>query len=324
MPQRTFFDGAALDSLIERERGVLSHREVRAVGLPASTFAYRIRAQGPWQRLLPGLVVTHNGPPTPRQRLLGALKYAGEDTVITGATALSLRQVRGAPRLGVVYVLVPHDHQIASTGFVIVERTRRMPAPAQVADVPCAPLPRATIDHCRREQSLDRGRAIIAEVVQRHGCSISELTAELREGSVRGSAMPRSVLKEIVLGVRAVSEAKARDTLRRLGVRQPDYYNCLLYDEITGEFIASPDGYYEDVGVAYEMDSMTFHLDPESYKRTQRRQRRMTSYGIHVLPVAPGDVESDPKGFGRSVADTLRSADGRSRPRVVVVPRSAA
>jgi hypothetical protein len=70
---------------------------------------HRIRPDGCWQRILPGVVLMHTGTPTTRERLLGCLAYAGEDAVITGAAALRLYGLRTAPPDGQVQVLVPHD-----------------------------------------------------------------------------------------------------------------------------------------------------------------------------------------------------------------------
>jgi len=323
MPRSKPFDEYGLQQIVRRDAGVVTHRELRELGLPSSTLCHRIRGNGPWQRLLPGVVLVYTGAPNLRQRLIAALKYAGDPAVLTGAAALHLNGFRSVPRVSDVSVLVSEDKQPASSGFVVVERTTRMPASYVVSGLPCAPLPRAVIDLSHRLQSVDEARAVIAESVQRHRCPLKELARELREGTVRGSALPRMVMREMTVGIRSVSEAHVRNTLRRFGVREPDVYNAMLYDPVTGEFIACPDGYYEDVGVALESDSMEFHLDPESYKRTQRRQRRMAAFSIIVVPIAPGDQTADPAGFAQSVEAALRAAAGRPAPLVRVGSRAA-
>lgn len=319
MPKRRPFDEYGFREIVRRDAGVVTHQELRDLGLASSTLCRRIGGSGPWQRLLPGVILTYTGQPNQRQRLTAALKYAGPPAVLTGGAALQLSSFRALPRLSNVLVLVPEAKQPASVGYVTIERTIRMPPLRKVSGLPCAPLPRAVMDHVRRLQSIDDVRAVMAEAVQRHGCAVPDLVTELRQGSVRGSALPRSVIREITVGIRAVSESKLRDTLRRFGVREPDFYNAMLYDPVTGAFIACPDGYYEDVGVALESDSMEFHLDPQSYKRTQRRQRLMASYGIIVVPTAPGDVATDPAGFARGVDTAVRAAEGRPAPLVRVV-----
>ena len=57
-----------------------------------------------------------------------------------------------------------------------------------------------------------------------------------------------------------------------------------------GELIAVPDAIWGHVMAALELDSMAWHLTPEAYKRTQRRQRLLIRLGVPVLPIAPDDA----------------------------------
>jgi hypothetical protein len=119
-----------------------------------------------------------------------------------------------------------------------------------------------------------------------------------------------------------VAEAKARAELLKRRIHQPEW-NVEVEDE-NGVFIAMPDGYWEDLAAALEIDSMRFHLSPQDYQRTQQRQRRMTSYGILVIPVAPTDIIDDPAAFGHMVERTLAAAALRPTPPVRVRRNRAA
>jgi hypothetical protein len=197
-----------------------------------------------------------------------------------------------------------------------------MPSSVERDGIAYATVARAVIDACRRIKRLDTVREIVAESVQSNKCSAKELLEELRHAQRRGSALPRRVLREIAAGIRSVAEAKAREWLRRAGVPEPDWNADLL--DTSGNWIASPDGYWEDVAVALEIDSMEWHLRPRLYKRTQRRQRRMASYNITVLPVAPGDIIDDPDAFVAEVIKTRSAARNRPLPDVRVRRKSAA
>jgi hypothetical protein len=98
-------------------------------------------------------------------------------------------------------------------------------------------------------------------------------------------------------------------------------WNLDLYTE-DGTFLGSPDGWYDDVGVALQIDSMEYHLRPELYKRTQRLLKGMTRLGILVLSIAPSDVDADPGDFISALADLRAQASLRPRPAVVAVRRS--
>ena len=88
MPRRKQINQNAVDAFLGHHNRVATHAELLDLGVPASTITYRIRHGGPWTRLVPGVIVAQSGRPTAHQRLLGAIKYAGPDAVVTGVAAL--------------------------------------------------------------------------------------------------------------------------------------------------------------------------------------------------------------------------------------------
>lgn len=63
MPRRTVsIDSAVLDASRARRAGVVRVSQLTAAGLAGSTLSYRFGPGGPWQRVLPGIAVLHNGP----------------------------------------------------------------------------------------------------------------------------------------------------------------------------------------------------------------------------------------------------------------------
>jgi hypothetical protein len=292
MARRTFTDVAALDALLRRRERVAHHAELMAIGMSRSTICWRIGVRGPWQRALPGVVIAHRGIPTRRERLLASLAYAGDGAVITGLPALREYGVpAAAKRAHAPHVLVPHRRQITSHGFVVIERTRRVPQPVVRQRLPLAPVARAVVDACRREDSLDGVRELVAEVVQQSLCSPDELLEEVRRAARQRTALSREVLREIAAGIRSVAEAKVRKALQRRGLPEMEW-NVELYTP-DGEFVGIPDGYWADVAVALQIDSMAWHLAPRQYRRTQQRRRTFDRHGVLVLSVAPTDALAD-------------------------------
>jgi hypothetical protein len=118
-PSRT--DPASLDAALRARERVLTHRVLRALGVPPATITRRIGPGGLWQRLLPGVpfhdhghgvVLAHLGTPTRRERLLGALSFAGPGALITGYDAARAQGIE-ARRTGCpVDVLVPEPRQL--------------------------------------------------------------------------------------------------------------------------------------------------------------------------------------------------------------------
>jgi hypothetical protein len=287
-------------------------------GVAPSTVSHRCRAGGPWQLLLPGIVLLHNGPPTRSDRRRAALLYAGPTSVLTGADALELHGMNRMPRpSGPVHLLVPADVRRAGSGRVLAERTDRLPVAAP-GRWPLAPEVRAVLDLVRRIRTRGEVRAAIAEVVQRGRCTPAELNTELAAGSRRGSALPREVLREVSDGVRSVAEAQARALLARSGLPQP-IWNPRLYDR-AGGFVAMPDAWFDDVGMAWEIDSLEWHLGPQDYARTLDRRAAMMSEGVVVVHHLPRKLTHDPMSVLRDLAANHAHAAKRPRPPLLARP----
>ncbi|MDV6295700.1 hypothetical protein QLG13_04230 [Rhodococcus aetherivorans] len=294
------------------DSGVVRDAVLRRVGVSGSAIHERCRPGGPWQRLLPGIVMLGNGPASARQRTIAAMKYVGDDAVLTGRSALGEHGLAGEQYD--VHVLLPANRRVQSAGFVLVERTTRIPDPLIRNGIRCAPIERALLDAARRCTTLDATRSLIASAVQRGAVSVAALQEELAEGSGRGSALPRRVLREVDANVHSVAEAKARELWERSGLPEMVFNRDVL--DSRGGFIARPDGWIDDVAMAWDIDSLAWHLSPKAYKDTLERRTRMQNAGIIVLPTIPSAVERSP----RRVVDDLRRhyelAASRPRPDV--------
>jgi hypothetical protein len=312
VPRLRLNDPAAVDDLLRLREGVVTHADLLAAGMALSTICTRIRRTGAWQRLYPGVVLAHNGRPSVRERLLGALAYAGEGAVLTGGCALRLYGLRSASGPMLVHVLVPHERHRQGRPGLVVERTRSAPEPRTRGGLPVAPPARAVVDACRNLESLDDVRELVAEAVQSGTCTIGELADALEQAARQRSALPREVLREVGAGVRSAAEARIRTVFDRHGLPQP-LWNWSLYTA-DGEFVGTPDGLWEKIGGAMQIDSMAWHLSPAFYKATQRRQRALTAHGVPVLVVAPGDVYADERGFVAQVREFLRRYAGSHLP----------
>lgn len=297
--------------------GVIRVAELTRLGVSDAAIAGRCKPGGAWQRLLPGIVMLGNGYPSPRQRTIAALMFCGRGSMVTGRAAMTQYGYRA--HSGDVQLLMPMHRRVQSTGFVIVERTVRLPTPLTRNGIDCAPLVRSVLDVARRCKTLDAARAIIAEVVQRGDVSVRDLSKELEAGSIRGSALPREVLREVDANVHSVPEAQARRLWQRSGLPEM-VFNREICDA-DGRFIAMPDGWVDSVAFAWDIDSLDWHLSPRDYRATVERRTRMQNAGIIVLPTVPSALRAEPE---RVIAD-LRAhfalAESRPRPRVSISAR---
>ena len=208
---------------------------LRAV--PERTVYQRCLEGGPWQRVLPGIVLLFTGHPTVDQLVHAALLLCGPDAMVTGVEACRRHGLRRGPaRRGdtersKIHVLVPASRQVRSVEFVHVERTCRLPAPVLRDGIPLAPLVRACTDAARRIRSaaevtelfVRRCAAQACARLPRCGRSSAQARGEappfpapslltLRRSAVSGGALRQAVVAE---------HGAARTVVERRGVRRP-------------------------------------------------------------------------------------------------------
>jgi hypothetical protein len=301
MPHSGKFNRAALTAILSRQYQVITRSQVLATGMTQSALVHRLRANGPWQRLLPGVFLAVTGAPTSEQRDIAALLYAGPESLLTGAAALRLWGVR-APHTSSIDVLIPESKQRKSAGFVRIRPTARMPEEVlTVGPRRFAPLARAVGDTTRSLSSLADVRALVATVVQQGKCTPAVLAAELEDGPIQGSALLRIAVGDVYAGTRSNPEADLHDLLRRAKLPLPEFNPRLYAGE---EFIGSPDAWWQYAGVAGEVDSNEYHLSPEDHERTLTRDTRMRMYSINVLHFTPRKIRTRPA----EVVAAIRSA----------------
>jgi hypothetical protein len=156
-------------------------------------------------------------------------------------------------------------------------------------------------------------RAIVADAVQRRTCTVSQLAAELRAGPTQGSTVLRAALEEVADGIRSIAEGDLRKLINNSGLPEPLYNPRLFVGDV---FLAQPDAWWAEAGVAAEVDSREWHLSPEGWQRTQVRHAAMSAHGILLLPYVPRRIRGD----GAAVIAEIRAAlvEGKRRPRLAI------
>lgn len=297
------------------QHGVLSREQALAIGLTKSGLRHRTRPSGPWRKLLPGVYLTSNGTATVQQMDTAAWLYACPDAFITGPAALRFHEIRG-PKVSCVDVLVPASRQVVSRSFVVVQRTRRLPRTwMQDGDVVYAPPARAVADTVRRLTQLSDARTVVASAVQLRRCTIDDIGSELRSRRHGHEELLRMVLAEVADGIRSAPEGDARELITKAGLPKPVYNPTLLW---RGKFLAKPDAWWPEAGVALEVDSVAFHLLPSDWRQTMQRHSRMTAAGIRVLHISPYQLRTQPE----VVVQLIRDALTTGRPAAGIVTRA--
>lgn len=299
---------------------MVSRKQALAAGLSPNALRHRLRPGGPWSVWLPGVYQTETGTPTQSQREIAALLYGGPHSVLTGTVALRHYRLP-APDSAVVDILIPATSKRKSIVYVRVHRTTQMP---EMAYGPphraCAPPARAAADAVRTLTDLRAARALLAGVVQDRGCAPWQLKQELDAGPVQYSALLRSVLAEVTDGVRSAPEAELRDLIKKAGLPMP-LFNPRLYAR-DGTFIACPDAWWPEAGVAVEIDSKRWHLRPDDWERTMDRHAQLSQYSIVTLHFTPHKLRVEQAFVITKLTNAYKS--GVTRPRLDIKTLSAA
>lgn len=279
------------DRLAGSQFGAISRAQALECGLTPRSLHHLIRPGGRWRRILPGVYLTSTGEPGLDQRLMAALLYAGDGSIITGQAALRHYRV-SVPDERRVEVLIPVTRRRSSTQFVVVRRTRRMPRRfASIGPIQFAPPERAVADAALGLVRLSDVRAIAAAAVQRDWCTVPALAAELQAGPHRGAALLRQALAELADGVRSAAEADLRVLLRRARLPHP-MFNARLYQG--DRLLAVADAWWPHAGLIVEVDSRAWHLSPADWERTMRRHADLTALGLLVLHFSPRQIRTEP------------------------------
>jgi hypothetical protein len=300
--------------------GLFPHRVARAeeligLGVPGRSVYRRCEPGGPWQRVLPGVLVLGTSPPTPTQLVQAALRYAEPDAVLTGPHALVLHGMRSVPPIAraPVHVLVPKQRALRGSPRLIVERTTRMPKPQACKGFLIAPLERALLDTVRQFNVVEQVRPLLDEAVWRLGVPPNLISTEMASGTSRGTALPRRVLTEVVNGVRTEAQALAAVLIRNCKLSRPQWN--MQIDDGDNAYLGPVSAWWDEVAVALDIDMDADAPDRAISQRIDRNSV-LTSAGVIVVHTSPRRLRHRPAEFVEQLRRAHQWASSRDRPPV--------
>jgi hypothetical protein len=300
MPKLCDFDQHQLDQILVDQHFMIRRSQAQTCGLTGKAIWHRIKPGGPWRAVLPGVYAVGAGTMSDVQRDCAAWLYAERAIAITGLAAVAIHGIP-ATRPELVDVLVPWQYRRTDVGFVRFHRTTIQPAAVfRLGLVGYADPARAVADAARQLPDFAEVRAVVSAGVQRGKVAIPQLTQALDAGPMRGSGRLRAALAEVADGVRSVAEADLRSLIKKAGLPTPLYNPRLFLD---GEFLACPDAWWPDAGVAVEVDSRAYHLSAADWEKTMARHNQMVAAGILLLHFPPTQLRKE----GRAVTNKIRS-----------------
>lgn len=297
--------------------GIVRTATLLEQGVTRGAISGRCRRGGPWQRVLPGVVALQSGSLSTLQRNTAALLYGGDGAVLSGHAALGAHGYDQSASKGDVLLLIPSTKHRRDFSFVTVERTWRMPDHLTRGTLRIAPIARSLLDAARRTSLPDACRALLTGAVQRGDVDVDQLAEELDNGSCRGSALPRRVVRELSDDAHSVAEIAAQQlyatTTLPLMVHNKDIIGA------DGTWLARPDGWIDDLAVAWEIDSLKHHFSAQAHEATMLRRARMQRHGIIVVTHLPKQIQRDPSTVIADLVIACEQASARERPNVTYV-----
>ncbi|GGZ78147.1 hypothetical protein GCM10010389_14590 [Streptomyces echinoruber] len=332
---------------------------LRAHGISAAETSAQCRPGGPWQQLLPGVVLLHPGPPTGEERVHAVLLYASRppsagpapgipaqpearkaprpkpaEAMVTGPAALALHGFGSAPPLPSLHridVLVPRPRRLRSTGCARVLRTADLPVPEQVA-VPPAPgsdraenilVPVAPVPRALADAVADLTDAVVVGRL---------LTEAVRGGHCEPAAVVRELTRarlltrpHVVDAVSALlteSRAIAEERLYRM-VREYGLPEPMWNVDLRlpgGPHLGGADAYWPEHAVAVELDTRVSRHDDEALEAEYaRRREHLERLGVTVVRLSPRGLRESPEQQAVVVRTALMAATDRDPAAYVVV-----
>jgi hypothetical protein len=247
-----------LEELLKQQDGVVSRRQLLALGMKDAEIARRLRRRE-WARLLPGVFVNHTGPPTWRQRAIAAVLFHWP-AALAGASALHAAGVRGyePSSTSPIEVCVDRRRSVRRHVGVHVRQVVRFESLCLMQLMP--PRQRnehALLDVASRRPRLDGSVAVLADGVQGGYTTAPRLRSALAlRTRLRHRGLLSGILEDVDAGVRSVLEHRYLTWVERAhGLPEGRRQRRVK----AGSGSTRRDVEYLDFGVTVELDGVIGH-----------------------------------------------------------------
>ncbi|MFI7013305.1 hypothetical protein [Streptomyces sp. NPDC050164] len=324
---------------------VMTVAQLRSHGVTTSETNEQCRPGGPWQQLLPGVVLLHPGPPTSEERLHAVLMYAarergtgvpaqpraGEghapaypDAMITGLAALTLHGFSSTPplpALDAIDVLVPRLRRLRSTGCARIVRSAALPAPEQVTGLSVAPVARALADAVAELADAGVVRRLMTEAVRGAHCEPAAVVRELNQARLLSRPHVVAAVESLLAEGRVIAEDRLYRMVREYDLPDPVWNVDLRLPG--GPYLGGLDAYWPAHAVALELDTRAPRQDDDAlWSEYARKREHLERLGITVVHITPRKLRDCPEQQATVVRTALMaSADREPAAYVVVLPR---
>ncbi|MFC5217116.1 hypothetical protein [Streptomyces coerulescens] len=340
-----------LRHLSEIHRRVMTAAQLKSHGVAPAEIGEQCRPGGPWQQLLPGVVLLHPGPPTSEERLHAVLMYASRErspgvpaqpdaggdghaapayaeVMITGLAALTLHGFSATPpltALDTIDVLVPRMRRLRSTGCARILRAPALPTPRQITGLPVAPVPRALADAVAELTDASAVRRLLTEAVRAGHCEPASVVRELNQAKLLSRPHVVDAVDSLLAEGRAIAEDRLYAMVHEHGLPDPVWNVDLRLPG--GPHLGGLDAYWPEQAVAVELDTRAPRQgkreeDDDLWSEYARKRETLERLGITVVHITPKKLRDGLEQQAAVVRTALMAAADRDPAAyVVVLPR---
>lgn len=282
MPKQIDLDAPVLvaaRALAELQDGVLSRRQVYALGVPRWLVRREVLARR-WVRVGDQAILLHTGPLSPAGHRWAALFVGGPRAMLDGASSLVASGLERFDEVR-VRVSVPRGARIRHRAEYDVRQTRRWAADDLLRG-PGIPRTRPAVAALRAAlwARTDREATyVVTAAVQQGLVRADDLGAELlRIRRDRRRAMLHELVNELLDGARSLGEVDVARALRERGLPAPE--RQVLRRDSRGRYYL--DLYWPQFRLVVEIDGI-HHTWAENVVGDALRQNALTMQGDRVL-----------------------------------------
>ncbi|GAA1756899.1 hypothetical protein GCM10009681_30050 [Luedemannella helvata] len=279
--------------------------------LTKSTIRHQV-ASGRWQRPHFGVLVTHNGELTDRQRLWIASLAAGdgEPAPLGGLSALRAHGLIGFEPPSIFVLLRADQRHRRPPKGVSVRRTTTL-GPRDVftgARPPRTRPPRSIVDAAAWARSDREARGIIATAFQQGFVRLDDvLDAVARQPRARRRTLTATTARDAAGGATSLGELDLLGIIRQAGLPVPTFQHGRRDADGRQRYL---DGYYERYRLHLEIDG-AHHTNPTQVWADMARQNALWVTGDRVLRFPAWLVRDRPEVVVAQLRAALREAGWR-------------
>ena len=288
------------------QAGAVSRRQLLEAGATTAWVSRRV-ASGRWQRLQPGVFVTHDGPVLWRSRVWAALLYAGPDAALSHASAASAHGFVGQPPR-VVDVSIPATRVVAPQAGLRVHRRRDMPRTG--GRPPAVERGATVVDLTDRLVGTDDVVGLVCAAIRARARPREILAVIGARARVRHRALLVDLLGEVASGIESPLERRYHHDVERRH-RLPGA-TLQVRQNVAGRWIRA-DGVYVGLGVRVELDGELAHPGGRTDDDVWRDNAVVVARDEITLRYRWRHVAGDPCACARQVEQALRSRAGTAQ-----------